>query len=269
MAGSGPLVLLLHGFPECWWSWRHQIDSLAGAGYRVVAPDLRGYNDTEARGPYDLETLRDDLVALLDHLAAPSAYVVGHDWGAVVAWHLAATRGRCAALAVINGPHPAVFGRALVRRPRQWLRSAYIVFFQLPWLPEMLLTRQGGRAVVKIIRGLAVDKRHFSDEELRPFAEAVCKPGRASAMIGWYRHLPARLVRSRVDAPGPVSCPVLVVWGLRDRALGFGDLVPGMREFAPSLEVCPIAGAGHFVHEEQPEAVNRKLLSFLAALRAG
>src|SRR5580704_6612520 len=112
--GAGPLVVLLHGFPEMWWSWRYQIPALVDAGYRVVVPDLRGYNETEPKGPYDIDTLRDDVIGLCDHLGADNAILVAHDWGGGVAWHLAATRQvRCSKLVVMNCPHPLVFARAL------------------------------------------------------------------------------------------------------------------------------------------------------------
>jgi pimeloyl-ACP methyl ester carboxylesterase len=267
-AGSGPTVVLLHGFPENWWSWRHQIDPLAAAGFRVVAPDLRGYNETDARGPYDLDTLRDDVVALLDHLAIERAHVVAHDWGAVVAWHLATTSpGRCATLTTVNGPNPLLFFRALRRSRRQRRRSAYILLFQLPWLPEHLLTRREGLGTTALVRRLAVDPTHFGAEELQPYADAVRKPGRASAMIDWYRHLPRALARTAWAGPprasSIVGCPVLVVWGLDDRALGFDDLVPGTEALAPSVVIRPLAGAGHFVHEERPAIVNAWLRDFL------
>ena len=266
-AGSGPLVLLLHGFPEMWWSWRYQIASLAAAGFRVVAPDLRGYNETPSAGPFDLDTLRDDVVGLLAHLGAARAHVVGHDWGAVIAWHLASTRPeRCGTLAILNGPHPVLFARALRRSLRQRLRSAYILFFRLPWLPEVVLTWGRGFCVLRILRGLAVDHAHFRDGELRPFADAACKPGRASAMLGWYRHL--RVGGGRRARYPRVERPVLVVWGLGDRALGFDDLVPGTEDFTSSLEVHTVTSAGHFVHEEKPEIVNRLLIDFMVRARA-
>jgi len=181
--GEGPLVVLLHGFPEMWWSWRYQIPALVDAGFRVVAPDLRGYNETEAKGPYDIDTLRDDVVALFDHLHADKAIVVAHDWGGMLAWHLASTRqGRCAKLAVMNGPHPALFSRALFGKWNQIKRSWYIFFFQIPLLPERLLTARDGEGVLRVLRANVLDSTHFGRDELEPFVQAVRKPGRATAM---------------------------------------------------------------------------------------
>jgi pimeloyl-ACP methyl ester carboxylesterase len=269
--GAGPLVVLLHGFPEMWWSWRYQIRALTEAGYRVVAPDLRGYNETDAKGPYDIDTLRDDVVGLLDHLGAEKAIVVAHDWGGAIAWHLASTRqARCSKLVVMNCPHPVVFARALRSRWSQTKRSWYMFFFQLPLLPELVLTRGGGKGATSGLASLAIDKTNFGERELEPFAAAVCKPGRASAMLGWYRAaMRAGLGAGRAGpkalrAYEKISIPTLLLWGLEDRALGYDDVVPGTDRYVPELEIQTIPGCGHFVQQEQPAEVNRRLLAFLA-----
>jgi epoxide hydrolase 4 len=266
--GSGPLVVLLHGFPEMWWSWRYQIPALALAGYRVVAPDLRGYNETDAKGPYDIDTLRDDVVALLDHLGADKAMVVAHDWGGGVAWHLAGTRpSRCAKLVVMNCPHPAVFMHALTTKWSQIRRSWYMFFFQLPIIPERMLTARNGAGVIRMVRSMAVDTTHFGPQELEPFAVAACKPGRASAMIGWYRAAIRAGLRTRRlaehDGQQTITVPTLLLWAMEDRALGYDDLVPGTQRYVPGIEIQTIPGCGHFVQQEQPEEVNRRLLAFL------
>ncbi len=270
--GVGPLVVLLHGFPEMWWSWRYQIPALVDAGFRVVAPDLRGYNDTEAKGPYDVDTLRDDVIGLFDHLGADKAFLVAHDWGGAVAWHLASTsQSRVAKLVVMNCPHPAMLARALLGSRRQLGRSWYMFFFQLPFLPERLLAAQNGAAVIRIVRGLAIDKTHFGRRELAPYAVAVSKPGRAKAMIGWYRaaiRAGLRAGRSGAERPGTygvITIPTLLLWAMGDRALGYEDLVPGTERFASRLDVQTIPKCGHCVQQEQPEEVNRRLLAFLRA----
>ena len=268
-AGQGPLVLLLHGFPESWWSWRYQLEPLARAGYRVVAPDLRGYGQTDRAGPYDLDTLTEDvcqLIAALDAEARP--VVIGHDWGGALAWHLAAHRpDRCRSVAILNCPHPARMREALLSRPRwsQLRRSWYLFFFLLPWLPEWLLSRDGAAGVTRVIRASAIDRAHFGPEELAPLREALLQPGAASAMVGWYRAAVwGGLAHPLRPPPYPViGCPALLIWGMADPALHFQDLVPGTEALASSLTIEPIPGCGHYVQAERPERVNELLLGFL------
>jgi pimeloyl-ACP methyl ester carboxylesterase len=269
--GTGPLVVLLHGFPEMWWSWRHQIPALARAGYRVVAPDLRGYNETDAKGPYDIDTLRDDVVALLDHLGAEKTLLVAHDWGGAVGWHLTTTRpSRVEKLAVLNCPHPVLLQEALFTRRSQLLRSWYMFFFQLPILPELALVRDEGKATARMIRSMAIDKSNFGQEELRPLAEAVLKPGRPAGMIGWYRAAMRAGLRGGRAGPralrgyAKIHVPTLLLWAMDDRALGYEDVVPGTERFVPGLEVQTLPHCGHFVQAEQPAEVNRRLLEFFA-----
>lgn len=262
-AGAGPTVVLLHGFPEMWWSWRHQIRLLAEAGFRVVVPDQRGYNDTDKHGPFDLDTLSGDICRLIDHLGAgPKARVVGHDWGGAVAWHLGATRAEhVERLAVLNCPHPAVMRTAFLK-PRQALRSWYMFMFQVPGLAEHLLTTKDAANLMRVLKGNAIDRTNYSDEELRPFRDAIQKPGAAKAMVGWYRAIPKQIFSppkfDRIDVP------TLLVWGMQDSALGFHDLVPGTEAHAPKLKVVRVEDAGHFVQSDRPASVNAALVDFLA-----
>ena len=268
--GEGPLVVLLHGFPENWWSWRYQIPALVEGGYRVVAPDLRGYNDTDAKGPYDIDTLRDDVLALLDHLGAEKAIVVAHDWGGAVAWHLASTRqARCAKLVVMNCPHPVLMRKALFSKWSQIKRSWYFFAFQLPLLPELALMANEGRGAARMLGAMAIDKTNFGDRELEPFAHAVLKPGRASAMVGWYRAMVRAGVSAGIRPPkefsryDKITVPTLLLWAMDDSALGYEDLVPGTERFVPDIEVQTIASCGHFVQQERPREVNRRMVEFL------
>jgi pimeloyl-ACP methyl ester carboxylesterase len=178
-------VVLLHGFPEMWWSWRHQIRPLVEAGFRVVAPDQRGYNDSDKHGPYDLDTLTDDICRLIDSFGAgPSARIVGHDWGGAVAWALAALcPEHVERVAVLNCPHPLAM-RTGIFKPRQTLKSWDIFFFQVPGLAEWLLTRDDAGNLERMLTINVVDRTNFTREELRPFVEAIQKPGAAKAMLG-------------------------------------------------------------------------------------
>lgn len=260
---DGPLVLLLHGFPEFWYGWRKQLGPLAEAGFRVVAPDQRGYNLSD-KPPgvqaYRLDLLAGDVLGLVEALGREQAALVGHDWGAAVAWWVALQHPeRVRRLAILNVPHPRVMQRHLSRNPAQWLRSWYILFFQLPRLPEAL-ARAGDWWAMR--QGLVGSSRPgtFTPQELQAYREAWSRPGAITAMINWYRALMRHRPRGRA---GRVSVPTRILWGARDRFLG--------REMAAdSLEMCErgelflFEEATHWLQHEEAEAVNRHLLEFLA-----
>ncbi len=267
--GAGPLVVLLHGFPEMWWSWRQQIDALASAGFRVIVPDQRGYGETDKRGPYDLDTLASDVRHLVESLGAERRVkIVGHDWGGAVAWHLASKQPELVErLVVLNCPHPAVMRSALLsaRSLRQLRKSWYMFFFQLPFLPELLLTRNDAGELMRTFKAMAVDRSHVTEDDVRPFRDAIQRPGAASAMLGWYRAAIRSGLTGTAPSYPPILCPTTLVWGKEDKALDFDVLVPGTDVFAPRLRVVPIEGAGHFVQSERPAAVNAALIRALTA----
>ena len=271
--GDGPLVLLLHGFPELSRSWRHQLRALAGAGYRSVAPDLRGYGRSDRSGPYDLRTLARDAAGLVEALGRERAVVVGHDWGGAVAWATAVHEPRVVErLAVLNCPHPGVLAEEMLRNPRQVLRSWYIFFFQLPWLPERLLARDGARYVARALRGGSYVRGAFSAEELAVYREAFARPGAAGAALGYYRAaFRGSLGLRREGRRHPIGVPTLVIWGARDRFLGreTADLAKMAPYFAPGNvpSVRFLEEAGHFVQNEDPAGVNAELISWLGATR--
>jgi epoxide hydrolase 4 len=268
-AGEGPVVVLLHGFPENWWSWRYQLRALADAGFRVIAPDLRGYGDTDKHGPYDLDTIVGDVCHLIESLGIEKRVkIVGHDWGGAVAWHLASRRSEfCEQLVVLNCPHPALMQRALLGKKlsfAQLKKSWYFFFFMLPVVPEWLLTKDDARQTGRVISSSSIHREHFNEAELRPFLDAIQRPGAASAMVGWYREA-VRDGFKNVLSPKPyqaITADTLLVWGMKDPALGFDELVPGTEEFVPRLEIEQIPDCGHFVHAERPELVNPALVSF-------
>ena len=257
---DGPLVLLLHGFPESWAAWRHQIPALAAAGYRVWAPDQRGYNRSEAPpevGAYALDTLADDVLALLDEAGAARARIVAHDWGALVAWHLALRDpDRVERLAVLNVPHPVAFRRFLKRPSGQWLRSWYVAFFQLPALPEVALRRLGTRALRRTSA-----PGTFSDATLARYRRAWARPGRARGMLNWYRAL-VRHRPDRVEGGATVRPPTLVVWGDADVALD-ARLAERSVELCADGRLVTLPGVSHWVQHEAPDRVNAELLAFL------
>ena len=263
-SGSGPLVVLLHGFPEFWYSWRHQIPALAAAGYRAIAPDMRGYNLSEkppgVRG-YQLETLADDVYALIQHAGEERAVVVGHDWGGAVAWALAMRHPRTVAkLIVLNAPHPARFLQEL-RRPGQFARSWYVLCFQLPWLPEAVF-RAGRFALVRrILHTDPVRSDAFSDADIDRYVRAISRSGTLTAAINYYRALFRRDPRDAARFP-TITCPTLLIWGERDRYLGT-PLTEGLERWVPTIRVERIRDASHWVQSDAPEQVNERILDFL------
>jgi epoxide hydrolase 4 len=257
-AGDGPPVVLLHGFPEFWYSWRHQLPALAAAGCHAIAPDMRGYNLSD-KPPgveaYRLDVLARDVARLLDGVGADKASVVGHDWGAIVAWAFAmAYPDRVDRLAILNVPHPLVSLRAM-RNPRQLLRSWYVLFFQIPWLPESL-ARRGNYAFVH-----AAMRRSFSVEDVSLYVEAIARPGALTAAINYYRAL-GRHARANLRSVRRIERPVLVIWGEHDPYLGH-ELAEPPRAWVPDVRVQYLPRASHWVQQDAPARVNELLTSFL------
>ena len=260
--GEGELVVLLHGFPEFWYSWRHQIPVLAER-FRVISPDMRGYNLSEkpAAG-YDPQTLAEDVRALIQHLGEERAAIVGHDWGGIIAWTFAllfpdATRK----LVVLNAPHPLRFQEEL-RKGRQMLRSSYALFFQLPVLPELVLGTSKSWAIGKMLRGSAKVKEAFTDEDIERYREAMSQPGALTGALNYYRAV-VRNRRRLLEAVGDgvVRAPTLILWGEHGQALGV-ELTSDLERYVPDLRV-ELLDCGHWTQQERFEEVNRYLLEFL------
>jgi pimeloyl-ACP methyl ester carboxylesterase len=263
--GSGPLVVLLHGFPEFWYSWRHQIPVIAKLGYTVVAPDLRGYNETDKpRGGYSVTNLLRDIVGLIKGLDYEHAVIVGHDWGGVLAWAFAMRYPQMTTKLIgLNAPPPWTFAREL-RTIKQLRKSWYVFFFQLPWLPEYMLARKHGALLAQTIYSTALRKAAFPSDVLDHYRDAMCKPGALTAALNYYR----ALVRTSGNPFNPgvpsamVSAPTLLIWGVQDSALDIA-MTYGLEEWVPDLRIERIAESGHWVQQEQPEAVNRFMVDFL------
>jgi len=260
---DGPLVVLLHGFPEFWYGWRKQIPALAAAGYRVWVPDQRGYNlsDKPRRVTnYRINQLGADIVGLLDAAGQATATVIGHDWGAAVTWWLAANHSeRLKQVAILNVPHPAVLGRAVRRAPRQLLKSWYIFFFQLPWLPEKLFRRRQYRFGRGALRGTSRFGT-FSSDDLREYIKAWSRPGALTGMINWYRA--AFRSPRRTGQEGRITVPVRLLWGKNDAFLE-PELAELSLKMCENVELTYFDNATHWLHQEEPEAVNELLLAFL------
>ena len=267
---AGRLVILLHGFPEFWYGWRRQIPYLAAAGYRVWTPDQRGYNLSDKPNriaAYSLDELGADVIGLMDAAGQQTAFLVGHDWGAAVAWRVAAKYpGRIKRMVIINVPHGAVLTKHLRRNPAQILRSWYMLFFfQLPVLPEILLRMQNCNMLVQALKRSSRPGT-FSHHELEKYRQAWSQPNAIPSMLNWYRS-----VIRRPPAPPAslrIAVPTLLIWGARDRFLG--------RELAqPSIDRCETGrlvyfeDATHWVQHEHTARVNVLIETFFRDKRKG
>lgn len=265
--GEGPLVVLLHGFPEFWYGWRGQIGPLAAAGFRVVAPDLRGYNlssKPEGAAAYRAGHLAADVRDLIHERGAASACVAGHDWGGVIAWATAARHPDVVQrLAILNAPHPGHFARSITRHPDQLLRSWYALAFQLPWLPERVIRARGFRLLREGLRRTS-QAGAFTDEDLRRYAEAWAQPGALTGMLAYYRS-PLRDPRQRPSAGlRPVTTPTRVIWGLRDPFLNSALAEPDPAD-VPGLERVVRLETSHWVQHDEPGRVADLLIEFFSA----
>jgi epoxide hydrolase 4 len=263
--GKGPLILLLHGFPECWYAWRYQLPALAQAGFRVVAPDLRGYNlSDKPRGvhAYRMECLIGDVKGLIQTLGEDRAVVVGHDWGGVIAWQLAISEPQMVKkLIILNAPHPQRYLEAL-KTPGQLLRSWYVLFFQLPWLPELMIHSFGFAGLRQRLLNEPVHADAFDEVTVKVYQRALAQPGALTAALNYYRAGFRSLVRGLRPNIQPIEMPTLVIWGEQDRYLG-ADLLEGLEPWVKDLTVERFADASHWVQAEVPERVNERMLQFL------
>jgi pimeloyl-ACP methyl ester carboxylesterase len=264
-AGEGSLVLLLHGFPQFWYQWRHQIPALVEAAFRVAAPDMRGYNLSD-KPPgvqaYRVELLARDVERLIRTCGEGTATVVGHDWGAIAAW-IAAMRhpGRVERLAILNVPHPARSLDGLLS-PMQLLRSSYMFFFQIPRLPEEVIRAGDFGLLRSVFRSDPVQPEALTAEDIERYIEAIAQPGVLTASLNYYRAL-LRNPREMRALLQRVEAPVLVIWGEKDRFLS-RRLAEPPRLWVPNLvRVKRLPDASHWVAEDRPLEVNTLLLDFL------
>jgi pimeloyl-ACP methyl ester carboxylesterase len=267
-AGEGPLVVLLHGFPEFWYSWRRQIAPLAQAGYHVVAPDMRGYDlsdKPQSWRAYDTGLLADDIAGLVRSFGEQSAIVVGHDWGAAVAYTVAMRHPDVVRrLAILNVPHPTRMLEGF-KTLKQLRKSWYMFFFQIPRLPEHLIARDDFSFAKHSLRSDSKDA--FTDEDLERYVEAWSQPGALTGMINYYRAALRRSPGKTLALMKPIEAPTLVIWGMLDRHLG-SELAEPAPEWVPNVRVERIAEATHWVQHDAPERVNELLLGFFDDARS-
>ncbi len=263
---DGPTALFVHGFPELAVSWRFQFAALSER-VRCVAPDMRGYGGTDAppaRLDYTVDKLSDDLAGLIDHLGGP-VHLVGHDWGGAVCWAAAGPLGdRLHTLSVLNCPPAHMLQRALVTNPRQFLRSWYMLFFQLPWLPEWFMCRDPAKTVDGVFRGTAYNKTPFTDDDLAPYVRQLSERGIPG--VNYYRanRWPPP------PPPAPIGVPTRLIWGLQDSALGpWFATSEAYFSFAPEFDRVLLDAAGHWVQAEAADQVNQALQEHWAKVTSG
>jgi epoxide hydrolase 4 len=262
-----PILMFLHGFPEYWYSWRHQIPVMAQNFY-VVAPDLRGYNLTDKpNAGYDLDTLVDDVFALMKASDKETITLVAHDWGGVIAWAFAYRYPQCLdKLVVLNCPHPVRLAEELRSNPQQLLMSWYFFFFQLPWLPEILFSANNYEFVEKAFRAHQIRPGTFSYADIANYKQAIAQPGALTAAINYYRNslnlgqlgaISDRYINAKIKSP------TMLIWGVEDFAFTLA-LTRNMKRFFDSefrLELIP--ECSHWTQQEAPEEVNKLLQAFL------
>lgn len=267
-AGDGEPVILLHGFPELSHSWRHQIPALAAAGYRVLAPDLRGYGDSdrpERVEDYAIATLVGDLAGLVAE-AGGGAHLVGHDWGGSLAWVLAATQpAMVRSLVILNSPHPTASAEARRESDAQKAKSWYMLLFQFPGVAETYLSADDFANLRAFVFDTAPPGT-FPEEDRRVFIDALRRDGALTAALNYYRANmpPAAWIRTPPQLP-PVSVPTMIVWGEEDAYLGMELLDRSVEKCAGPVRVERVPGVGHWIQQQAPERVNALLLDWLAS----
>lgn len=266
--GAGDkLVVLLHGWPEFWYTWRKQIDFLSEK-YTVVAPDLRGFNlSDKPKGAenYTSDIVAKDIAELISKLGFQKAFIVGHDWGGAVAWTFATLYPELTEkLAVLNCPHPKIMSDFLRGNFAQIRKSWYMFFFQLPWLPERFV---GSNLLVffkKAIRAQLHDRKSFTDEDVSAFVTAYEQKGALTGSINYYRALRYSFSKLKIYQQ-KIKAPVLLIWGENDMFLG-KEMTEKTANFVEnSYEFKPIPNCSHWVQNDCPNEVNAYLLEFFKA----
>jgi pimeloyl-ACP methyl ester carboxylesterase len=262
--GEGKLMLMLHGFPEFWYSWRHQIPEFA-KDYKVVALDLRGYNESDKPQQleaYNIQELRQDVAGVITGLGYENCILVGHDWGGAIAWNFAYHYPQMVEkLIVLNIPHPAKLVEGL-RMPQQLLKSWYIFFFQLPFLPELLIQSNDYQLIAEGLQRMVIDKSTFNQADIEAYKDAAAKRGALTAMVNYYRNIFQGLLQDSLKQK-ELEIPTLMIWGENDAALS-KELTYETSKYVKNLTIKYIPNCSHWVQQEQPQLVNQYIREFLS-----
>ena len=261
--GEGSLMLMLHGFPEFWYSWRHQISEFA-KDFKVVALDLRGYNDSDKpsnQSAYVMDEFVKDVEGVIKGLGYEKCVLVGHDWGGAIAWNFAYDYPQMVEkLIVLNLPHPAKFAEGF-KYPQQLLKSWYIFLFQLPLLPEFLLQLSDYKAIEIAFTNFATNKNNFTPADIKAYKDAAAKPGAITAMLSYYRNVfQQRVINQNWRV---LEVPTLMIWGENDVALG-KELTYGTEAYVKDFQIKYIPNSSHWVQQDAPLLVNQYMREFLS-----
>lgn len=263
--GEGPPVVLLHGFPEFWYTWHRLIPELAAAGFRAIAPDQRGYNlsdKPEGIDPYEVEVLIEDVVRFIREVAGGRAIVIGHDWGGGPAWYLAMQHPEMVErLVILDSPHPERFAAHVYRFP-QILKSWYMFAMRLPGIPELLFKAFRNALPRAVVTKGTLRKDAYTKEDLARYDEAWTRPNVWNRTINWYRALVRRGPKGVAHLIAATDVPCLIIWGVQDKTLGHQMAEP-RADLVPNARVEKLEHAGHFPHADDPDAVHRMILEFL------
>jgi pimeloyl-ACP methyl ester carboxylesterase len=261
---KAPTILFLHGFPEFWYGWRHQLDFFVAQGFHVVAPDQRGYNKSDkpsAVKDYHIDLLAHDVIHLVQMLRKKKVYLVGHDWGAVVAWHLAIVYPQYfIKIGILNVPHPVVFLKNIKRNFNQLLKSWYMLFFQIPWLPEAgarltkyYFFKQGMKNTANV--------GTFDEADIAQYQQAWAHENSLKYMIHWYRAAFRYPFNYKAYWDTPIKVPIQIIWGAKDAFLEY-QLAEESLKHCENANLHPIPHATHWVALDAPDEVNKTLLTF-------
>jgi epoxide hydrolase 4 len=261
--GEGPdVALCLHGFPESRISWRYQLPVLAEQGWRAVAPDLRGYGGSsrpQGKAAYQIDLLVEDVAALFEALGARRKLLIAHDWGAIIAWIVAMRRTvKLDGLIIMNVPHPAVFQHTLNTLAAQRRKSWYVLFFQLPWLPELVFGANHAWAIGNAFTGSAVNKDRFPPALVNQYRDTASAPGALTAMINYYRANFPDVLKEPVQV---IEVPTQMIWGEHDLALDIAN-TQGYGPYVRDFEL-QVLNASHWVQQDVPDTVNRLMVDWM------
>ncbi|WP_157729846.1 alpha/beta fold hydrolase [Bacterioplanes sanyensis] len=261
---GNPLVVLLHGFPECWATWRHQIAPLVNAGYRVLVPNMIGYGHSDKPSKiadYRMDMICDDVRAVIRAAGYERCHLVGHDWGGAIAWWFGIHYSdELLSLSILNAPHPRAFLSQLRSSPKQLLKSWYIFFFQLPWLPEWVIRMGNYRMLADAIKTTS-NPGAYQPQDWQQLNEHWRIPGALTAKLNYYRAM--LRYRPKIAGKAMVSAPTQILWGEKDLALTL-SMAESSQQRTVNGRLITYPDATHWLAHDKPQEINERLLEWIA-----